>query len=430
MKHNFLKLFMLLAVGVSLISCDQEEFSSQEEQALLSSSKTGVISIKSVSANGDDGNVPANTIDGSLSTRWSSLGATGKYITYDLGSTQEISGVKIAFYKGNQRKAYFKIRVGNSTSTLSTVFDAKAEGSSGTTSNFETFTFPKVNARYVRISCFGNSDNNWNSITETQILGEDGDDNGGGDGNPSGDTPTAVLGITEQTWKINSFVGAPSSSARYYDDITDAPGIDYDTYEDPNFFYTDGEWTYFKCYRGLGGSATSQNPRVELREMKNGDLAKWDGSKGNNTMSWTVRVDQLPKSTSGNDGVLCFGQIHGPGSTVDDVIRVQFLGQPDQSSGNVRLKISGYITEEVLGGSKILDLGYKLDTEYTFRIEYNDGIVKVFDSRYSSAIFSQEMDTSTEGNYFKVGNYLQSVKGASFTGSNGVVAIKNLVITH
>ena len=40
------------------------------------------------------------------------------------------------------------------------------------------------------------------------------------------------------------------------------------------------------------------------------------------------------------------------------------------------------------------------------------------------------MDTSTEGNYFKVGNYLQSVKGALFTGSNGVVTIKNLWITH
>ena len=426
MKQNFIKLFTLLALGGSFISCEQEELVTGQEQSEVSAAKNQVISIRSVSANGDDGNVPANTIDGSLSTRWSSLGATGKYITYDLGSSKDVSAVKIAWFKGNQRKAYFKIRVGNSTSSLSTVFDAKTEGSSGTTSNFETFNFPKVNARYVRISCFGNSTNDWNSITETQILGEAGDINNP----PTGDTPTAVLGITEDSWKINSFVGAPSSSARYYDDITDAPGIDYDTYEDPNFFYTDGEWTYFKCYRGLGGSANSNNPRVELRELNNGSLANWDGSRGNNTMTWTVRVDQLPRSTSGNDGVLCFGQIHGPGSTVDDVIRLQFLGSPDQSSGSVRLKISGYITEKVLGGSKILDLGYKLDTEYTFRIEYNSGTVKVFDNRYSSAIFSQKMDTSTEGNYFKVGNYLQSVKNASFTGSNGVVAIKNLVITH
>ena len=426
MKQNFIKLFTLLALGGSFISCEQEELVTGQEPSEVSAAKNQVISIRSVSANGDDGNVPANTIDGSLSTRWSSLGATGKYITYDLGSSKDVSAVKIAWFKGNQRKAYFKIRVGNSTSSLSTVFDAKTEGSSGTTSNFETFNFPKVNARYVRISCFGNSTNDWNSITETQILGEAGDINNP----PTGDTPTAVLGITEDSWKINSFVGAPSSSARYYDDITDAPGIDYDTYEDPNFFYTDGEWTYFKCYRGLGGSANSNNPRVELRELNNGSLANWDGSRGNNTMTWTVRVDQLPRSTSGNDGVLCFGQIHGPGSTVDDVIRLQFLGSPDQSSGSVRLKISGYITEKVLGGSKILDLGYKLDTEYTFRIEYNSGTVKVFDNRYSSAIFSQKMDTSTEGNYFKVGNYLQSVKNASFTGSNGVVAIKNLVITH
>ena len=32
------------------------------------------------------------------------------------------------------------------------------------------------------------------------------------------------------------------------------------------------------------------------------------------------------------------------------------------------------------------------------------------------------------GNYWKLGNYLQSVQGASFTGSYGLVGLRNLTI--
>ena len=41
--------------------------------------------------------------------------------------------------------------------------------SSGTTKNLQTFDFPDVQARYVRIVGYGNSQNNWNSITEISI---------------------------------------------------------------------------------------------------------------------------------------------------------------------------------------------------------------------------------------------------------------------
>jgi len=145
-------------------------------------------------------------------------------------------------------------------------------------------------------------------------------------------------------------------------------------------------------------------------------------------MTFTVRVDRLPQDADNNGGVLCFAQIHGPSNTTDDVIRVQFLGRENQSSGGVRMKISGYITEDVQGSSLIIDNGYQLNTSYTFKISYNNGVVKVFDG--SNEIFSQNIGTNASGNYFKVGNYLQSVQGASFTGSNGVVRIKNLSITH
>src|SRR2546429_509031 len=56
----------------------------------------------SVTASTDDGNVPANTVDGSLTTRWSGSG-DGQWINYDIGSTQSVGSIKIAFYKGTDR---------------------------------------------------------------------------------------------------------------------------------------------------------------------------------------------------------------------------------------------------------------------------------------------------------------------------------------
>ncbi len=432
---KFQKIVMLFCV-LCFLGCSSEPLTETETQTKDETDvsnnqffKIAKIIPNSVSANGDDGNGPANTLDGNLNTRWSSFGYNGKYITYDLGSVKSVSSVKLAWYKGNQRKAYFKIRVGTSTSNLQTVVNKKTSGSSGNTLQLETYNFNAVNVRYVRISCFGNSSSGWNSLTEAEIFGDNGNDNGGNDGgNNGGGSPGNVLGLTSNNWKLNGFTGSPGANAVYRDNVLSSTGTTFDNYNDPNYFYTDGEWTYFKCYRGLGGSANSGNPRVELREMSNGNLASWNGSNGNNTMTFTVRVDQLPKDADNDGGILCFAQIHGPSNTVDDVIRVQFKGDSDQSSGNVKLKISGYITEEVLNGSVTLSQNFQLDTSYTFKITYNNGIVKLFEG--NNELFSQAIGTNTSGNYFKVGNYLQSVQGASYTGSNGIVRIKNLSITH
>lgn len=435
LKSNRISGF-LLACLVLFTACTNDELQKVENEASVNEVPkttgttgklvTSKLTPASVSDNGNDGNVAANTLDGNLSTRWSSDGSTGKYITYDLGSSKPISSLKIAWHQGDQRKTYFQIRVGDSTGSLTTVYDAKTTGSSGTTTALETYNLAStVTARYVRISCFGNSLTTWNSITETEIYSTV------DDGLPDA-YPTSVIGISANTWKINSFTGTPGSSAVYYDDITTASGVSYNTYNDPNYFYTDGTWTYFKCYRGLGTSSNSSNPRVELRELNNGSAASWDGSVGTHTMTWTVKVDKLPKGENGTTGVLCFGQIHGPstnssGVVVDDIIRVQFDGAANQSTGTVKLKISGYITEKVLGGSKSFT-GYSLGTSYTFTIKYTGGKVYLYNG--STLVFSQQMDTSTEGNYFKAGNYLQSVKNVSYDGSYGLVGISSLTVSH
>jgi hypothetical protein len=53
--------------------------------------------VSSVSASGNDGNVPQNVLDNNLNTRWSNLGI-GSWILMDLGSTDTICSVDIAWF--------------------------------------------------------------------------------------------------------------------------------------------------------------------------------------------------------------------------------------------------------------------------------------------------------------------------------------------
>lgn len=121
-----------------------------------------------VSASTHDGNIPENTLDGSLSTRWSAEG-DGQWIQYKLVEPKVIDKVKIAFYNGHTRSTIFDILVSADGFTWEEVYSGQ---SSGTTSQFETFEFAPVMARYIRIVGHGNTSNAWNSITEVDFDGK------------------------------------------------------------------------------------------------------------------------------------------------------------------------------------------------------------------------------------------------------------------
>jgi hypothetical protein len=121
---------------------------------------------QAVTASADDGNVPANVLDGDLGTRWSANG-DGQWIQFCLGDTLTVSGVQIAFYNGNARTSTFDVLTGNDGVSWSNALTGKV--SSGTTLSLETFAFSPRAARYVRIVGHGNSVNAWNSYTEVKI---------------------------------------------------------------------------------------------------------------------------------------------------------------------------------------------------------------------------------------------------------------------
>jgi hypothetical protein len=131
--------------------------------------------VSSVSASGNDGNVPQNVLDNNLNTRWSNLGI-GSWILMDLGSTNAVCSVDIAWYSGNLRTNNFVISTSTDGSAFTDVFSGT---SSGSTLNSEKYKFSSTNARYVRVTVYGNSQNNWASITELDVFGSTSAPSGG-----------------------------------------------------------------------------------------------------------------------------------------------------------------------------------------------------------------------------------------------------------
>ena len=122
--------------------------------------------VAAIAASGHDGNVPENTIDGNMGTRWSAYGE--QWIKYDLGEVRDVSALSLAWYSGNTRFSFFNIEVSVDGEQWERVYDGI---SSGRTTEHELYPFTPVPARYVRVNGFGNNLNLWNSIAETAVYG-------------------------------------------------------------------------------------------------------------------------------------------------------------------------------------------------------------------------------------------------------------------
>ncbi len=123
--------------------------------------------VESVTASGFQApNQPGNTLDKDLDTRWSVEG-DGQWIEYDLGRVATVDRVWIAWYRGDRRQADFNVEV--SVDGQAWVHVLKDERSSGQTVEPESYGFESTTARYVRIVGYGNSENDWNSVTEVSI---------------------------------------------------------------------------------------------------------------------------------------------------------------------------------------------------------------------------------------------------------------------
>ena len=135
----------------------------------------------SATDNGNDGNQATGAIDRNLSTRWSQ-NSTNALLTVDMGVAHPIDRVKIAWYKGDERQAKFKISYSTDNTVYTNIPPLNAAPNftaSGSKLSLEEFSLVQaspqnaITARFIRYTGLGNTVNTWNSVTELEVWGPD-----------------------------------------------------------------------------------------------------------------------------------------------------------------------------------------------------------------------------------------------------------------
>lgn len=146
-------------------------------QSISTFNSNNAVAISGITVTGfgtQNPNIPENTIDEDITTRWSANSNNGTaFLTYNLGCKKTVISVKIYFHKGNLRTSSFKIAVSNDGTNFTEITNLLT--SSGNTIGFEDFALPtNTQTKFIRILGFGNSEESgWNSYEEVQIFGEE-----------------------------------------------------------------------------------------------------------------------------------------------------------------------------------------------------------------------------------------------------------------
>ncbi|ADO69217.1 discoidin domain-containing protein [Stigmatella aurantiaca] len=141
----------------------------QDTSQALTAAGCAVLTTAQVNASGDDGagSVAANSQDDDLATRWSGAGK-GAWLTMDLGSSQSLTGVAVAWHQGASRQNHFTL----STSEDGATFTQAYAGDSALSAAVQTYAFSAPRpGRYVRVTVNGNTVNDWASIAEARTCG-------------------------------------------------------------------------------------------------------------------------------------------------------------------------------------------------------------------------------------------------------------------
>jgi hypothetical protein len=366
--------------------------------SLPSAAAGSALDIVGVTASGDDGNVSANTLDGDPSTRWSDQG-DGVWIRYDLGSTQTVGSVSIAWYQGDTRAETFDIQVSDNGSEWTTVLDAKR--TTGTTASAVAYDIADASGRYVRVVGHGNTYNDWTSIADTAILGADGSSDPGDPGDCA--VPADVLDLT------NWYEGLPIGDD---EDPANVKQPELATYKiDPWFVATPNcDGVQFRAAVNGVTTSGSSYPRSELREMNGSDEASWSSTSGTHTMVIKEEITHLPNDKA----EVVAGQIHG---SDDDLTVFRLEGT----------KL--YVTSGDTTHYKLITDDYQLGTQFEAKYVVSGGKVDAYYNGDLVATITEDFD----GAYFKAGAYTQANcdKSAPCSDDNyGEVIIHSLSVTH
>ena len=118
----------------------------------------------SSSVNHQDSSV-LDALDGDLNTYWAANGL-GQWLAFDLGKKQHISSIDMSFYKGDKRVSTFEIETSLDGLNWTSVFSGQQPA---LTTHLQNINIEDTYARHVRIKTFGNSQNNWFTLSEVNI---------------------------------------------------------------------------------------------------------------------------------------------------------------------------------------------------------------------------------------------------------------------
>lgn len=357
------------------------------------------LTVTAVTASGDDGNVPANAVDGNLATRWSDEG-DGVWLRFDLGANRDLGAVTIAWHHGDERRADFAVQTADASasSTWTTVVSRRL--ASGSTTGAETYDFTDRNDRYLRIVGYGNEDNDWTSVTEAAVLGPD----GGGGGSCT--YPADVLNLSK--WKETLPTG-PSESP------TEIKQPALATFKVDPWFVPTAACDGVRFRAPVNGVTTSGSgyPRSELREMTGSSgttNASWSSGSGTHTMVVSEAVTRVP---SGRPYVVV-AQIH----------------DSDDDTQVFRLEGSSlWLTNEDEPHYKLITSSYTLGTRFEAKFVVSGGQIRA----YYNGVLQSTLTKSFSGAYFKTGAYTQAncSNASPCSSSNyGEVVVYGVTVTH
>ena len=124
------------------------------------------IPVKSVTASGNDGNLPENTLDGDYETRWSAEGRN-VFIEFELEKATKVGYVGVAWYEGESRLMTFDIYTSLDGENYTQRFSGSQEEF---TRNMTAYDLGGEECKYIKLFCRGNTENMWNSMTEIKFY--------------------------------------------------------------------------------------------------------------------------------------------------------------------------------------------------------------------------------------------------------------------
>ncbi|MEO1332216.1 MAG: alginate lyase family protein, partial [Myxococcota bacterium] len=115
----------------------------------------------------ESGQWPQNMVDGSLATRWSAEG-DGAAATFRFDDIFEFDRLELAFQHGDRRVQEFEVQGSEGCENFWTIRGGLT--SSGETLELQNFDLPNKRVGCLRLVGFGNTENDWTSITEARFF--------------------------------------------------------------------------------------------------------------------------------------------------------------------------------------------------------------------------------------------------------------------